>query len=120
MLTANVRALDNLAADDFRRTNPRFDAENFSRNIRLVETLQTFAQAKNCTPAQLALAWLLARSESVIPIPGTRRIARLQQNLQALTVTLGAAEIAQLDAAFPPGIAAGARYADDMMKLSQV
>jgi aryl-alcohol dehydrogenase-like predicted oxidoreductase len=119
MLTANVRALNDLAADDFRRTNPRFDRENFSRNVRLVDALQALAQARACTPAQLALAWLLARGENIIPIPGTRRIARLQENLQALTLVLGAAEIAQLDAAFPPGIAAGARYADAMMKLSQ-
>ena len=118
MLTANVRTIDDLAADDFRRKHPRFRAENFSRNLDLAETLQAFARAKGHTAPQVALAWLLARDERVIPIPGTRHISRLQENLQSLSINLSAAEIAQLDAAFPPGAAAGARYTDAMLKLS--
>jgi aryl-alcohol dehydrogenase-like predicted oxidoreductase len=119
MLTAGVRSLDDLATDDFRRGHPRFTGKNFSVNVSIAETLRAFAQARNCTPAQLALAWLLSRGEQVIPIPGTRRVNRLQENLDALAITLSPSDIAQLDAAFPLGVAAGARYAADMMKLSE-
>lgn len=116
-LTGRFQAPDELAADDNRRRHPRFVADNFARNLALAGHVRELAQRKGCTPAQLALAWLLARDPHLVPIPGTRSVARLQENLGALDVRLDAPELAALDAAFPPGAAAGTRYPEGMMKF---
>jgi len=109
-LTGQIKKFDDLAPNDFRRHAPRFQGENFQKNIDLVHQLEELAAQKGCTPAQLALAWLLAQGPDIVPIPGTRRIEALEQNLGALDVTLSAAELAQIDAVAPQGVAAGERY----------
>ena len=119
-LTGAIKSPDDFAADDFRRSSPRFQGENFSRNLALVEQVKKLAGQKGCTPAQLALAWVLARGEQVIPIPGTRRSAALEENLGALDVALTAAELAEIDAVFPPDAASGGRYQDSMMRMLNV
>lgn len=114
-LTGAIRSPEDFEADDYRRSNPRFMGENFARNLKLVDAVQDLASAKGCTPAQLALAWVLARGEHVVPIPGTRRIANLDDNLGALRVRLTAQDLADIDAAFPLDAAAGTRYAEAML-----
>jgi len=116
-LTGAIRTPEDFAADDYRRTNPRFMGENFTRNLKLVDAVRELASARGCTPAQLALAWVLARGEHVVPIPGTRRVANLDDNLGALDVTLTAQDLADIDAVFPLGAAAGTRYAEVMMQF---
>jgi len=116
-LTGAIRTPEDFAEDDYRRTNPRFMGENFARNLKLVDAVRELASAKGCTPAQLALAWVLARGEHVVPIPGTRRVANLDDNLGALDVKLTAQDLAGIDAIFPLGAAAGTRYAAAMMQL---
>jgi aryl-alcohol dehydrogenase-like predicted oxidoreductase len=115
-LTGKVTSLDELGADDFRRRTPRFERENFERNLRLVERVREIAAQKGCTPGQLALAWLLARGPHVIPIPGTKRRKYLEENAGAAAVRLEAADLARIDAVLPPGAAAGERY--DTLGLS--
>jgi aryl-alcohol dehydrogenase-like predicted oxidoreductase len=100
------------AEDDFRRSSPRFMGDNRERNLRLVERLREIADGLGRTPAQLALAWLLHRGEDVVPIPGTRRIERLDENAAAVDIDLTEAQLAELDELFPPGATAGDRYAD--------
>jgi len=107
-LTGSFQKPDDLAADDWRRANPRFQGDNFEANLKLAEHIKGVASAKGCTPAQLALAWLLAQGDDVVPIPGTRRRARLEENAAALDVALGAEEAAALARAVPA--AAGLRY----------
>ncbi len=109
-LTATVSSTEQLAADDFRRNNPRFQGDALQHNQQLVAMLATFAQEQGVTPAQVALAWLLAKSPRVIPIPGTRRVSYLTQNVAALDVTLSAAEVAWLDQLFNPADVRGERY----------
>ncbi|WP_454732375.1 MULTISPECIES: aldo/keto reductase [Cupriavidus] len=116
-LTGAIRSPDDFAADDYRRTSPRFVGENFARNLALADKVRDIARGKGCTPAQLALAWVLARGEDVVPIPGTRRVANLDDNLGALDVTLDAADLAAIDAVFPPDAAAGTRYPEQVMPL---
>ncbi|QYY31560.1 aldo/keto reductase [Cupriavidus pinatubonensis] len=116
-LTGAIRSPEDFDADDFRRTNPRFMGENFARNLALVDKVRALADAKGCTPAQLALAWVLARGPQIVPIPGTRRIANLDDNLGALDVRLDAKELADIDAIFPAGAAAGTRYAEHVMPM---
>jgi len=118
-LTGAIRSPDDFAADDYRRTNPRFQGENFARNLALADKVRELAQRKGCTPAQLALAWVLAQWQHIVPIPGTRRKANLEDNLGALVVTLSAAELAAIDAVFPASAVAGARYPEAMLRLSQ-
>jgi aryl-alcohol dehydrogenase-like predicted oxidoreductase len=118
-LTGAIKSPDDFAADDYRRTNPRFQGESFTRNLALVAKVRELAQQRGCTPAQLALAWVLSRWEHIVPIPGTRRKANLDENLGALTVTLGAAELGAIDAVFPPGAVAGARYPEAMLRLTR-
>jgi aryl-alcohol dehydrogenase-like predicted oxidoreductase len=115
-LTGAIRSIDDLAPDDWRRNNPRFQGENFQKNLQLVDAVQEMARARGCTPAQLALAWVLARPEGIIPIPGTRRIERLEENIGALDVTLTREELDRLDAIAPVGVAAGTRYPDAAMQ----
>jgi len=109
-LTGAIRSPDDFSADDYRRTSPRFQGENFTRNLALVEQVQAIAADKGITPGQLALAWVLAQGPDVVPIPGTRQLARLQENLAAAEVSLTADELARIDAIFPPNAAAGTRY----------
>jgi aryl-alcohol dehydrogenase-like predicted oxidoreductase len=108
-LTGQFKSLDDLPADDFRRTSPRFQGENFRKNLELVEKIEEMAAAKGCTPSQLALAWVLAQGSDIVPIPGTKRIKYLDDNLGAVNVRLTADDLAQIDAILPAGVAAGSR-----------
>ncbi|HET9124943.1 MAG TPA: aldo/keto reductase [Solirubrobacteraceae bacterium] len=111
-LTGQITSLDSLAPDDFRRANPRFQTENLERNLELLRKVQAIADEKDCTPGQLALAWVLAQGRDVVPIPGTKRRSYLQQNAEAAEIELSAADIAALEEAAPIGAAAGDRYPD--------
>jgi len=115
-LTGRIRSLNDLEAGDFRRNNPRFQGENLARNLAIVERIAQIAAEKQCTPAQLALAWLLARGDDIIPIAGTRRRKYLDENAAALNVTLTQADMARLDQAAPVGVTAGERYSPEAMK----
>jgi aryl-alcohol dehydrogenase-like predicted oxidoreductase len=116
-LTGAIRSPDDFEADDFRRSNPRFQGGNFARNLALVDEVKKLATDKGCSPAQLALAWVLAQGEDVLAIPGTRHRSRLDENLGALDVQLGATELAAIDAVFPPNAAAGDRYTGPSMQM---
>jgi aryl-alcohol dehydrogenase-like predicted oxidoreductase len=116
-LAGAFRSPDDFAADDYRRMSPRFQGENFARNLALVDKVKVLAADKDCTPAQLALAWVLAQGPHLAPIPGTRRVRNLDDNLGALTVRLSAADLAEIDAVFPLNVSAGARYVEPMMRL---
>ncbi|KAB7775055.1 aldo/keto reductase [Xanthomonas sp. LMG 12459] len=109
-LTGAIRSPEDFEADDYRRHSPRFQGENFDRNLQLVERVRELAQAKGVTPGQLALAWVLAQGEDLVPIPGTKRLAYLEENLGALQVKLSTEELAQIEAIFPADAAAGHRY----------
>ena len=115
-LTGALRTVDDFAADDFRRFNPRFQGENFGKNLLLVEQVQTLAAEKGVTAGQLALAWVLAQGDYLIPIPGTKQRKYLQENVGALEVKLSASELAALQAIFPASAVAGLRYAEATMK----
>ncbi len=110
-LTGAITRPEDFEADDFRRTNPRFQGENFARNLLLVKQVQGLAEEKGCTPAQLALAWVMAQGQDVVPIPGTKRRSRLDENLGALDVYLSKDELASIERIFPVEAVAGARYA---------
>ena len=112
MLTGRFRSPDDFADDDFRKHHPRFQGESFARNLDLVAVVQELAADKGCTPGQLALAWVLARGDDVVPIPGTKRRSYLEENAAAVDVELSGDDLARLDEAFPVGAAAGDRYAD--------
>jgi aryl-alcohol dehydrogenase-like predicted oxidoreductase len=114
-LTGAIKSPDDLAPDDWRRKNPRFQGENFRKNLELVEELETMARAKGTTAAQLALAWLLTRGDNVVPIPGSRRIERLEENAAAADITLTDNELYRLELIAPVGAAAGTRYPEPMM-----
>lgn len=116
-LSGQIQSIDDLADDDWRRGNPRFQGDNFQKNLELVGHIQEIAREKSCTPAQLALAWLLAQGDDIVPIPGTRRVARLNENAGAVDVVLSASELAAIDAAMPLDAAAGTRYPEPMMRL---
>jgi aryl-alcohol dehydrogenase-like predicted oxidoreductase len=109
-LTGQIKSVEDLAPDDWRRTSPRFQGENFQRNLGLVERVREMAAQKRCTPAQLVLAWLLAQGEDIVPIPGTKRRKHLKENVGALEITLGQDDLTHLAEIAPPGVAAGARY----------
>jgi aryl-alcohol dehydrogenase-like predicted oxidoreductase len=109
-LTGAFKTIDDLPADDFRRNSPRFQGENFAKNLELVAKIQQLAAAKGCTPSQLALAWVLAQGPDIVPIPGTKRSKYLDENLAAAEIKLSADELAQIDAILPSGSAAGERY----------
>ncbi|PNY82702.1 aldo/keto reductase [Deinococcus koreensis] len=111
-LTGQIKTPDDLAPDDFRRSTPRFQGEAFQKNLDLVAEVQAMAQDKGCTPSQLALAWVLAQGDDIVPIPGTKRVSYLEDNLGALDVSLSAADLSRIDAAFPVGAAQGERYQD--------
>jgi len=114
-LTGGIREIDDVKGDR-RGEHPRFVAENFARNRALVANIEAMAREKRCTPSQLAIAWLLAQGKDIVPIPGTKRKERLDENLGALDVALAPGDVARLAAAFPPGAAAGARYPEAIMK----
>jgi aryl-alcohol dehydrogenase-like predicted oxidoreductase len=115
-LTGRFRTIDDLPADDWRRQNPRFQGENFARNLRLVDEVQRMAREKGCTAGQLALAWVLAQGDDIVPIPGTKRRSYLEENVGAVDVALTTDDRARLDRVLPPGAAAGTRYAEPQMK----
>jgi aryl-alcohol dehydrogenase-like predicted oxidoreductase len=116
-LTGQIKKFEDLAADDYRRTAPRFQGENFQRNLNLVSQVSEIAREKRCTPAQLALAWVLAQGEDVVPIPGTKRRKYLRENVDALDVMLNADDLERIDEVAPKDAAAGSRYPEAMMKL---
>ncbi|GAC1503791.1 MAG: aldo/keto reductase [Pseudarthrobacter sp.] len=109
-LTGQIRSADDFAEDDFRRYSPRFQGENLARNLKLVDRVKELAGQKDCTPAQLALAWLLAQGQHIVPIPGTKKRERLAENLGAVGVELTAEDLRLLDELAPAGATAGARY----------
>jgi aryl-alcohol dehydrogenase-like predicted oxidoreductase len=114
-LTGDFKSPDDFAKDDFRRFNPRFQGENFQKNLQLVEHVQALAKAKGCTPAQLALAWVLAQGNDVVPIPGTKKRTRLEENAGAVNVKLTKEDLAKIDEIAPKGVAAGTRYPETAM-----
>jgi aryl-alcohol dehydrogenase-like predicted oxidoreductase len=116
-LTGQIGSVDDLAADDFRRNSPRFQGENFQKNLDLVREIEAMAREKGCAPAQLALAWVLAQGDDIVPIPGTKRRRYLEENVGALNVTLTADDLARIDRIIPPGAAAGTRYPEPGMKM---
>jgi aryl-alcohol dehydrogenase-like predicted oxidoreductase len=109
-LTGALTSPDDFGADDFRRGNPRFQGDNFTANLRLVDAVRALASDKGCAPGQLALAWVMAQGPDVVPIPGTKRRSYLEENVGACAVSLDAADLARLDEVIPLGSAAGARY----------
>jgi aryl-alcohol dehydrogenase-like predicted oxidoreductase len=111
-LSGRIHSIDDLEAGDFRRANPRFQGENFQKNLELVERVEELAAEKGCTAAQIALAWVLAQGEDIVPIPGTTRVKNLEENVAALDVELSDEELRDVEAVFPKGAAAGDRYAD--------
>jgi aryl-alcohol dehydrogenase-like predicted oxidoreductase len=114
-LTGQIQRFEDLAPDDYRRFSPRFQSENFQRNLDLVKRIGEIAAAKKCTPAQLALAWVLAQGNDVVPIPGTKRRKYLEENVGALNVELTADDLRRIDEVAPKGAAAGLRYPEAMM-----
>jgi aryl-alcohol dehydrogenase-like predicted oxidoreductase len=116
-LTGQIRRFEDFEAGDYRRHSPRFQGENFQKNLDLVARLQDMAEARGCTPAQLALAWVLAQGGDLAPIPGTKNRNRLDENLGALDQVLCPGEIQELSGLFPPGAASGSRYPEAMMAM---
>jgi aryl-alcohol dehydrogenase-like predicted oxidoreductase len=117
-LAGRFRKPEDLAPDDWRRNNPRFQGENFQKNVALADRVRALAEAKGCTPAQLALAWLIRRHDDVIPIPGTSSIERLEENVGAVNVRLAADDLARIEQIAPKGAAAGDRYDPAMLELT--
>ena len=117
-LTGAIQKPDDFAEDDYRRSNPRFQGDNFVKNLGLVDKIRALAKKKDCHPSQLALAWVLAQGDDIIPIPGTKRRRYLEENVAAVDITLTDAELAEIDAVFPPDAAAGLRYPEEMMRLA--
>jgi len=116
-LTGQIKRFEDFAPGDYRRFSPRFQGENFEKNLELVRRVETIAKEKNCTPGQLALAWLLAQGEDIIPIPGTKRRKYLEENAGALNISLTKDDLRRLEEVAPRGAAAGLRYPEHMMKL---
>ncbi|GHA59434.1 oxidoreductase [Pontibacter akesuensis] len=119
-LTGQFRKFEDLAEDDYRRHSPRFQGENFQKNLDLVKKIEELAAQKGCQPSQLALAWLLAQGEDIVPIPGTKRRKYLEENVRALDVTLTQEELQQINDIAPKGVAAGDRYQEEQMKAVNV
>ena len=116
-LTGKIKKREDIGKDDYRATAPRFQGDNFSRNLDIVNLVEQIAREKQCTAAQLALAWVVAQGEHVVPIPGTKRRKYLQENIGALEVSLTADDLTRIDGVSPKGIASGSRYPEAMMKL---
>ncbi len=119
-LTGRIKSIEDLAPDDWRRGNPRFESGNFKRNLELVAKIEEMTGEKKCTPGQLALAWVLARGEFIVPIPGTTRRGHLDENIGALDIHLTDGELADMDALFPPEAATGRRYDEAGMQTVNV
>ena len=119
-LTGALKSPDDFGADDYRRFSPRFQGENFAKNLRLVEQVKTLAADKGVTAGQLALAWVLAQGDYIIPIPGTKRRTYLQENVEALSISLSADELAALDAIFPADATAGLRYPKEVLAMLDI
>jgi aryl-alcohol dehydrogenase-like predicted oxidoreductase len=115
-LTGRFKKFEDLPADDWRRQNPRFQGENFQKNLDLVARVEQLAREKSCTPAQLALAWLLAQGPDIVPIPGTKRRALLAENAGAAALRLSEADLRRIEGVAPKGVAAGARYPEAGMR----
>ena len=115
-LTGRIRRVDDLEPDDYRRNSPRFQGDNFRKNLLLVEEIKAIASEKGCTASQLALAWVLAQGGDIVPIPGTKRRKYLEENVGALDVKLTAEDLARIDRVIPPGAASGERYAPHAMR----
>jgi aryl-alcohol dehydrogenase-like predicted oxidoreductase len=116
-LTGQFRKYEDLPEDDYRRNSPRFQGENFQRNLDLVKRIEEMAREKNCQPSQLALAWVLAQGKDIVPIPGTKRRKYLEENVGALEVNLTEDDLRRIDEVFPKDAAAGMRYPENMMKV---
>jgi aryl-alcohol dehydrogenase-like predicted oxidoreductase len=116
-LTGQIKRFEDLPEDDYRRTAPRFQGGNFQRNLDLVQRVAEMAREKHCAPAQLALAWVLAQGEQIVPIPGTKRRKYLQENVGALEISLTNEDLARINELSPQGAASGSRYPEAMMKL---
>jgi aryl-alcohol dehydrogenase-like predicted oxidoreductase len=115
-LTGRFRRFEDLEANDYRRNSPRFQGENFAKNLQLVDQVRALAERKGVTPSQLALAWVLAQGRDLVPIPGTKHVKYLEENVAASNVQLSAEELRQLDAIAPKGVAAGTRYPEASMR----
>ncbi|MFL6516771.1 MAG: aldo/keto reductase [Bacillus sp. (in: firmicutes)] len=115
-LTGQIQKFEDLAADDYRRFSPRFQGENFQKNLELVNKINEIAREKDCQPSQLALAWLLAQGDDIVPIPGTKRIKYLEENVRALDIALTETDLARINEVAPRGVAAGERYHEAGMK----
>lgn len=119
-LTGQIRSVDDLDSDDYRRDSPRFQGDNFAKNLQLAEKISELAQEKGVKPSQLALAWVLSQSDNIVPIPGTKHRHYLEENIAALDVSLSEAEIAAIEAVFPFRVAAGDRYNAELMRFLNV
>jgi aryl-alcohol dehydrogenase-like predicted oxidoreductase len=115
-LTGQIQKFEDLAADDYRRFSPRFQGENFQKNLELVHKINEISREKDCQPSQLALAWLLAQGDDIVPIPGTKRIKYLEENVGALKISLTENDLARINEVAPRGVAAGERYHEAGMK----
>jgi aryl-alcohol dehydrogenase-like predicted oxidoreductase len=115
-LTGQFKRFEDLPADDYRRVSPRFQGDNFEKNLDLVRQVEEMAKAKGCKPSQLALAWVLAQGDDIVPIPGTKRRKYLEENVGAIDIKLTAEDLRRMDEGFPQGVAAGLRYPEAMMK----
>ncbi|HLW13340.1 MAG TPA: aldo/keto reductase [Casimicrobiaceae bacterium] len=115
-LTGRIKRIDDLEADDYRRTSPRFQGDNFQHNLRLADEINAMASEQRCAPSQLALAWVLAQGNDIVPIPGTKRRNYLEENVGALDLNLAAGDVARIDRAIPPGAASGERYAPHALR----
>ena len=116
-LTGEIKRIEDLAQDDFRRHSPRFQGENFQRNLDLVKRVEDIASQKGCTPSQLALAWVMAQGEDIVPIPGTKRRKYLEENAAAVDIILTKEELGRINEVVPRGAASGTRYAESAMPL---
>lgn len=115
-LTGQIKKIEDFDADDFRRSSPRFQGENFNKNLDLVIKIEAIAKEKSCTPSQLALAWIMAREDFIFPIPGTKRVKYLEENIKAADVSLSSKDLQQIEEVFPKNAAAGLRYTEAGMK----
>lgn len=116
-LTGQIKRFEDFAADDYRRMSPRFQGENFARNLELVQRIETLAEGKGVRPAQLALAWVLAQGEDIVPLPGTKRRKYLEENLGSLQVRLSQEDLAEIATAMPPEAVSGELYPEAMMQF---
>jgi aryl-alcohol dehydrogenase-like predicted oxidoreductase len=115
-LTGQIKRFEDLDQDDFRRTSPRFTGENFNKNLALVKKIEAIAKEKNCTPSQLALAWVMAQGDFIFPIPGTKRVKYLEENVKATEVKLSEKDLQEIEEVFPKNAASGMRYTEAGMK----